>query len=175
VSGDYNRETGLVGNGSTKYLNSNRASNADPQNSFHMSIYRSSSGADKTLAGTVNTPFDLIDTYGTSGRFRVFLRSDTAVTSSASATNVSGFMGGSRTSSTAVNLRLSSATESFSGNTSSAPATNNIYIFARANVTTPQLLSDSRLAFYSIGESLTLSLLDSRVSTLLTAIAAAIP
>ena len=35
VSGDYNRETGLVGDGSTKYLDSNRANNADPQNSNH--------------------------------------------------------------------------------------------------------------------------------------------
>ena len=39
VSGDYNRKTGLVGNGSTKYLNSNRAGNADPQNNQHVSVY----------------------------------------------------------------------------------------------------------------------------------------
>jgi hypothetical protein len=30
VSGDYNRKTGLVGDGISKYLNSNRANNADP-------------------------------------------------------------------------------------------------------------------------------------------------
>jgi hypothetical protein len=164
-----------VGNGSTKYLNSNRTSNADPQNSFHVSVFRSTTGASKTLAGTVNSPFDLIDTYGASGRLRVFLRSDTEVTSASSATSVSGFMGGSRTSSSTVELRLSSATESFSGNSSSAPATYNIYIFARASVTTPQIHSDSRLAFYSIGESLDLALLDTRVTTLINAIAAAIP
>jgi hypothetical protein len=33
VSGDYNRKTGLVGDKSTKYLDSNRNNNADPQNS----------------------------------------------------------------------------------------------------------------------------------------------
>jgi hypothetical protein len=33
VDGDYNRKTGLVGDGSTKYLDSNRNNNADPQNS----------------------------------------------------------------------------------------------------------------------------------------------
>jgi hypothetical protein len=33
VSGDYNRKTGLVGDGSSKYLNSNRNNNADPQDS----------------------------------------------------------------------------------------------------------------------------------------------
>ena len=32
VAGDYNRKTGLVGDGSTKYLDSNRNNNADPQN-----------------------------------------------------------------------------------------------------------------------------------------------
>jgi hypothetical protein len=30
VDGDYNRKTGLVGDGSTKYLDSNRNNNADP-------------------------------------------------------------------------------------------------------------------------------------------------
>jgi hypothetical protein len=36
VDADYNRETGLVGNGSTKYLDSNRAENADPQMTMHI-------------------------------------------------------------------------------------------------------------------------------------------
>jgi hypothetical protein len=36
VDGDYNRKTGLVGNGSTKYLTANRNNNADPQNSKHL-------------------------------------------------------------------------------------------------------------------------------------------
>jgi hypothetical protein len=35
IGTDYVRKTGLVGNGSTKYLDSNRANNADPQNSNH--------------------------------------------------------------------------------------------------------------------------------------------
>jgi hypothetical protein len=35
--------------------------------------------------------------------------------------------------------------------------------------------ADARLAFYSIGESLDLALLDTRVSALITAIGAAIP
>jgi hypothetical protein len=39
VSGDYNRKTGLVGDGITKYFNSNRNNNADPQNSKHLSVY----------------------------------------------------------------------------------------------------------------------------------------
>jgi len=43
VSGDYNRETGLGdASNATKYLNSNRAGNADPQNSRHVAAYASS-------------------------------------------------------------------------------------------------------------------------------------
>jgi len=38
VSGDYDRETGLVGDGATKYLDSNRASNDDPQNNAHLAL-----------------------------------------------------------------------------------------------------------------------------------------
>lgn len=41
VDGDYNRETGLVGDGSTKYLDSNRNNDADPQDSKHISVYAS--------------------------------------------------------------------------------------------------------------------------------------
>jgi hypothetical protein len=39
VDGDYNRKTGLVGDGSTKYLDSNRNNNADPQDSKHLFSY----------------------------------------------------------------------------------------------------------------------------------------
>ena len=38
VSGDYIRKTGLRGNGTTKYLNSNRSNNSDPQNNTHLSV-----------------------------------------------------------------------------------------------------------------------------------------
>jgi hypothetical protein len=46
VSSDYNRKTGLVGNGSTKYLNSNRNNNADPQNSHHLAVFASTAVTD---------------------------------------------------------------------------------------------------------------------------------
>jgi hypothetical protein len=50
VSGDYNRKTGLKGNGITKYLDSNRNNNADPQNSRHVSIYASTISTGTTPA-----------------------------------------------------------------------------------------------------------------------------
>jgi hypothetical protein len=39
ISGDYNRTTGLVGDGATKYLNSNRNNNADPQSDARLAFY----------------------------------------------------------------------------------------------------------------------------------------
>jgi hypothetical protein len=39
VDADYNRETGLKGNGSTKYLDSGRANNDDPQDDNHNSAF----------------------------------------------------------------------------------------------------------------------------------------
>jgi hypothetical protein len=49
-----------------------------------------------------------------------------------------------------------------------------MHIFRRPFSTTP-LWSTSRIAFYSIGGALTLSLLEARVLTLINAFAAAIP
>jgi hypothetical protein len=75
-----------------------------------------------------------------------------------------------------------SASGSFSGNfvgntatsnfTSAAPSSNTHHVFNRNGGT---LYATARLSFYWIGESLTLSSLSSRVSTLVTAIGAAIP
>jgi len=49
----------------------------------------------------------------------------------------------------------------------------NTTVFARQSGTS--LLADARIAFYSIGESVDLALLDARVTTLINAIGAAIP
>jgi len=54
VAGDYDRETGLVGDGSTKYLDSNRNNNADPQDNKHLAVYCSSV---TTIPPTSDQPF----------------------------------------------------------------------------------------------------------------------
>jgi hypothetical protein len=171
VSGDYNRETGLVGDGSsgvgTKYLNSNRAHTTDPQNSFHVSAFVSTVGT-FLIAGAG-------DSTGRSslGETSVRLRSNTS--SAAGATcSANTFTGGSRSSSTAVTRRVNGATVSESI-TSETPAAGNIFVFARNNSGTLDFYASHRLAFYSIGESLDLALLDARVTTLINAFAAAIP
>ena len=57
VSADYNRVTGLIGNGATKYLNSNRLNSSDPQNSKHICVYAtaasSTTGQWRSLMGSL--------------------------------------------------------------------------------------------------------------------------
>lgn len=178
VSGDYNRKTGLVGNGSTKYLNSNRAGNADPQNSAHIAVYASTVSANttRTFIGTTAAANGQTIINGVNDG-TLFCRSRS--TDSISPPNISGqgnttgFKGAARTSSSQANARSGGASYT-QDQTSSAPTAENYGIFARTP-SSPALYSSDRLAFYSIGESLDLALLDARVTTLISAIGAAIP
>jgi hypothetical protein len=166
VSGDYDRKTGLVGDGSTKYLNSNRAANADPLASSHLSIYKTTTGNSGAYIGSITGGQDYIDHFST---FRLFSRSVGVNPNVALSTT--GLLALSRN----VN-GISTRINNSSGGTSAFPpanaATGNLFVFNRSG---GNYFSSARLAFYSIGESLDLALLDARVTALINAIAAAIP
>ena len=187
VSGDYNRETGLLGDGSTKYLNSNRANNADPQNNCHISVYASTFGATtatlKVVLGRQINGFNekafFAATSINSGLLSVRCHSTNApVAHTSSRTN--GLIGASRSSSATIDIRNNGSTVNRS-QVSTTPSTPTLFVFASSDGIAPNnggsaaAFDDSRLAFYSIGESLDLALLDTRVTTLINAIAAAIP
>jgi len=182
VSGDYNRKTGLVGDGSTKYLNSNRNNNADPQNSKHVSVF-------PTLVTTGGTYMNS-GTGGVSGRtgigFNQGAPNETSAQTSvnnatpfSSANDIAGaavankLMGITRNSPASYVARFDSAATTI-GNSSATPNNGNIILFARP-ATPVDLFGSPRVAFYSIGESLDLALLDARVTDLMNAIGAAIP
>jgi hypothetical protein len=162
VSGDYDRKTGLVGNGSTKYLNSNRNNNADPQDNAHASAWVSSS--------TLSTQFYM-------GRYPelalvtsdLVMRVPNSIRTVITPAPVLNFIGGSRNSSSQFTARHSGTSVIFNSS-SIAPIASSVLLFAGSVIN-----SDARLAFYSIGESLNLALLDARVTTLINAIGAAIP
>lgn len=172
VAGDYNRKTGLAGNGSTKYLNSNRNNNADPQNNFHVSVYPTS---------TPNNSSCLIGSSSANGRSLLFRNSVGSLTVSnrddtnGLAVNVTSWsnslFGTSRSNSASHMLRKESSSSTLTI-VSQTPLNSDISIFA---LTGPGNYTNARLAFYSIGESLDLALLDTRVTTLVNAFAAAIP
>lgn len=168
VSGDYDRKNGLIGNGSTKYLDSGRNNNADPQDSKHLSVWR-------TTAATIDA--GLIGSNGTSTGdshiytgFSSFIFRNNAATSSAESLNSTAniFLGTSRASGLEFTRRIATSTVTASV-ASQTPRSANIRVFETGGRT------NARLAFYSIGEALNLSLLGSRVSTLISAIGAAIP
>jgi len=172
VSGDYNRETGLVGDGSTKYLDSNRNNNADPQDSQHffcrVSITPTGTmavmGAGSTDPGSSNTVFvGGIASY----------RSRNNLTGGSSTTHGLGGFGASRSVSASFSYLSSPGVVDTTASTSESPFVGTMHIFRRNAAST--LISDARLSFYSIGESLDLAALDTRVSNLITAIGAAIP
>jgi hypothetical protein len=181
VSGDYDRTTGLKGDGSTKYLDSNRADNADPQNDAHVfahvitadtrfnttsaGVYIGGSSAGFASRRTAGGPY--------SNSFYTSNRSGAAIFSGVAA-NSTGGMGTSRSSSTGYSIRVA-GTSGTRTVASVSPGSQAIFIFADNANGTVQSQSDARLAFYSIGESLDLALLDTRVSNLITAIGAAIP
>jgi len=180
VAGDYDRGTGLKGDGSTKYLDSNRADNADPQNDAHAFVH----------VITVDTRFNTTSagayigssSAGSASRRNIapyngnlFFANRSGVASSLSGGgSLTGGMGTSRLSSTGYDI-LKDNTLTTRTVSSVSPGSQTILIFADNANGTVQTRSDARLAFYSIGESLDLDLLRARVTALIAAIGAAIP
>jgi hypothetical protein len=169
VAGDYNRKTGLVGNGSTKYLDSNRNNNADPQNSKHLSVYAttpSSLNGDRGYIGTpsFNSAWSIITMTGEGG---VFCSLNSAG-ASFNLSNTAGLLGVSRSENPSYTCRTNK-TNTVVSRSSSTPFNENIQLYRRTGG-----LVNARLAFYSIGESLDLALLDARVTALINAFDAAI-
>jgi len=173
VSGDYNRETGLVGDGSTKYLDSNRNVSADPQNSYSFSVF----------VQTAGTPSNSTQLYldgssaagGTSmGIFNsaLFSRNRSTTFTPFGSPSTVGFFGTSRSSS-AQYIARHAGTDSVIAVASQTPANSTTMLFGEA--ASSSFRSNARFSFYHIGESLDLAALDTRVSALITAIGAAIP
>jgi hypothetical protein len=177
VSGDYNRKTGLVGNGSTKYLNTNRNNNADPQDSKHVSTYVSTaqtSGAGAYLGYGATSSGDTNIGASTSSLLLFSRVNTTQGTNIANAHTATSFIGMNRSGSSTFTVRYSGLL-SAAMPASNVPSNGNMLVFSRGSSASPADLTNARLAFYSIGESLDLTLLDARVTQLITTFAAVIP
>ena len=174
VSGDYNRETGLIGNGSTKYLDSNRNNNADPQDSKHLTVYAiTGGGTSNALIGN-----GLLSDSGNSFILQVAIpraKLNSGVDQGFTGVGrwTTGFIGINRSDSSSFQYRDNGTSETVS-DTSVSLFDGTTWVFARGGVT-PSNFYDGRLSFYSIGESLDLAKLDARVTDLINAIGVAIP
>lgn len=172
---NYNRKLGLKGNGTNNYLNSNRAANADAAASCHLSVNMTEIAT--TGVGLIGNDDASANTgehaiYRNSGNFTGRSKTVHAFTSSIPVS--ASFVGISRANLSSITLVAGGTSESI---TSAALSTNthskNIAVFARDLLGTS--VTNPRLSFYSIGSSVNLSLLRSRVQTLMAAFAAAIP
>ena len=170
VDGDYNRKTGLVGDGSTKQLKTGVLGASLPRDSFSLGVYISTAGSDNRAyidGGRSITGASNIVGGGSGGTFRNRNGTAPSITSEAL-----GFIGSSRSESTGYNYRFNKVTL-FSSTASQASNNDEITVFNFSRVTFAY--SDARLAFYSIGESLDLARLDGRVTDLINAFAVTIP
>jgi hypothetical protein len=177
VSGDYVRATGLKGDGSTKFLNSNRNNNADPQNNQSMGVYI-------TQQGDITSSVAFFGAGGGANGATQVNRNvslDFYQPRSRSNTNENqtlgeiwaGTNGISRSKESGYSIRRGAQTTLFS-KTSQPPYNGNIGIFARESSGSFGLNTDDRFAFYHIGEALDLAALDARLATLTAALAAAL-
>ena len=168
-SSDYNRITGLVGDGSTKYLDSNRNNNVDPQNSQHMAVFPTTvntTDTDRVYIGTgINSTGS---TYFATRSVDAFARNRSASADTGLVRgSASTLIGVSRSTSSNYTYRRSGVSQLLT-RTSETPLAGNVFVYQGNGFSA---FSNASLAFYSIGESLDLALLDNRVTRLVNEIA----
>jgi hypothetical protein len=173
VSGDFSRKTGLKGNGSTKRLNSNYFFPTSNQNNAHAACFASDiTGAAKLLLGDEATgslaATNISVAFSTS---QSFSRLNCLVQTTTALAPTPGTFAVSRSVGASFIFRRNGASQIVSVN-SVIPRQVAMSFFSRTN--NPNFFFDGRISFYSVGENLDLALLDTRVSTLMTALAAAI-
>jgi len=172
---DYDRKTGLKGDGTTKYLDSKRSATADSIDNRHFSAYKTATGGvNKVIMGYYSaspTFFGYLIAGSSGWRWSCNSATQTAITGPSVST---GFAGVSKVVAGTVDARFNGI--NYTASIANASLQDlNAFVFARNNSGTEDIASDCRIAFYSIGESLNLALLDARVTDLINAFKAAIP
>jgi len=169
VDGDFDRQ-GLTGDG-TSYLDSNRANNADPQDSKHFAVYAAT--ATSAFGVYVGSQFDSVIYRSGSPDLLTRINRGTPFTAVSGAAGATGFLAANRPSLGVTQARAAGTTV-----TENLDAvryiSDNALIFATVSSGVVTAISDASLAFYSIGSSLDLAKLDSHISDYVTAIGAAI-
>ena len=165
VSGDYSRTDGITGDG-TSYLDSGLDQDDLGQNNNHACVYKT------VNADPADTNFFLLK--GNAANFVIgndnrpgfeynYFRNMNGTADTASAIAL-GFVAMSRSSATSYNKRNGGTTNSVNA-TSAAPSGDDITILNPG---------DATVAFYSVGESLSLADLETAVTSLMTAIGNAV-
>lgn len=180
VSGDYNRKTGLGdSSNASKYLASNYSFTSSSSLNAHGGIWLASTptnsaelfGARQTTAGNA-----LVSVYRDTSNSAVAYGCWSTGNQIGSSISNNSLIGIARNNATNFNTQSGSTSSSISlALAASLPTTLSPFLFSRNNNGSPFTYSTAKIAFYSFGEYLTLSLLNTHVSNLINAFAAAIP
>lgn len=180
-AGDYSRTLGLLGNGLNKYLATGYSNNDTtnfPQNNSHISCYVTTpqTGGTGVFVGTQSTLGNILNmTYGSATQISFRNRSGTGRLFSLAPI---GFQSSTRNNSANFLSRATFSGGNVSDVTTTAlsgtPANHSYGVFCGFSGATPNGFSTARMSFYSIGKSLSITNLDTRVTTLINAIASAL-
>lgn len=172
ISADYDRKIGLLGDGSTKYINTNRNNNTDPQNNQSMSVYRTAlpigGGAKVSIGageGGENGSTRIAESSTIS--LQAILRNRNSSAESVNSGIALGLSGMSRSASNEYNYYYNNINLIISRN-SQTPHNSNIGVFnAIVSNVASSTYSNERISFYHVGEAINLALLNSRVTSLM--------
>ena len=176
VSGDYNRTTGLIGNGTTKYLNTNRNNNAEAQNDQSIWTFVSSiasTNAMAYIAGGIPAESGASGfTRNSAGNINFTSRNSTAVIDTGA--NAIGLIGLSRSIAGSFVSRGNGANQNTNISTSETPLSANIYDHAAnfSSTGVAQDFSDHRSRASCIGQAMTLATADTVFAAFVTKITA---
>ena len=146
VTDDWNAVTGLLGDGSTKYVGSNRTDADDGQNDASFGCFQSTAGAGALMGSGAGVAGKLITNF--SGGY-VIRCNDTSFIIHAKVALDGQLVAATRNSSTAYDYRIGGITSTQSQN-SLAIGSNEIRVFHVIGIT----YSDARIPFYHIGPNL---------------------
>jgi len=160
VAGDLLQTTGLKGDASTKYFDLNVLGSVVERDNASISVYiTEADGAFGFHMGHQGNKLTL--------RNNPYVQLNGAAAAPTNGKPTSKIFGGSRTTSTDVDVRNNQVTSTIS-NTSSSPSGATMFLFARVTSAS----SKARLATYHIGYALDLATLEGLQDTLITEIAA---
>jgi len=170
IGQDYNRVNGLTGDGSTKYLDTNRANNADPQDNNHMSVYVTDFiNAAGGVIGSNSTTTGHNNIYHAGGN-QIYWRLRNAVAPNNQSMGI-GFVGATRPDASTMYTKTSVQANTYTGFVTGTPTTDNINVFRRGTSN----YWEGSLTFYSVGTNLDIDLYYNRVTTLMNDISSILP
>jgi hypothetical protein len=177
---DYNRKTGLKGDGASKYLNSNHANNLEAKMDQHLSVYvtQAETFLFRYYIGLMRAFTSSTIYRNSTGSICARVRNSQDTEISTGITNSpTGFLGAQRNGSTGITIRAVATENFYTIGPGGEPTVDPILVFTRGTTGGAPMASytNSRISFYSIGSSLSsLALLENRISTYMAAINSAI-